>query len=268
LCEICVEQSSLLFLGHNDFHLLLPTTNPQKWDKVKADLLKLQCANSDSQLWKVLARLSGSAERGLLFFYKNYATDEEKTNFLSTIQIIAGYAASLDVLLLQNSDPIVLKQAGVANIVNVNRKLAAACLAHSFFCLHPEGLRNNSLPHANFTGIYATINHSPPREKLRCWLHYFERLGSGEYEQLNDKSISFERIVVAPKDLLTYKHLSATHHSLCPLSVGIFLEDIPATMAKVGRAIQNSEKDLRQIYQVKFGCENTLKYFFVLLFAG
>jgi hypothetical protein len=269
LCKLFAERKYALLLGFKDVHLLLPTTNPEKWHQVKADLEKLMRADSDSQLWMDLANLSESAERGLSIFYRKYATDAEKVNLLPTLRTIAHYAASLENLLPHDdSDLIVLKRVGVADIVNVNRQLAAACLAHSFFCLHPEDVRTNSLPHANFTGIYATINHSPSRQKLRCWLHYFERLSSRDYKQLNNKFISFERVVVAPEDLLTYEHLSETNHSLCHLSVGIFLEDAPATMAKVGRAMQNSKKDSRQIYRVKLGSKTRPNIFFILIFAG
>ncbi|WVZ61242.1 hypothetical protein U9M48_011149 [Paspalum notatum var. saurae] len=68
-----------------------------------------------------------------------------------------------------------------AGVVTLGRELVAALLACALFCLFPTAGRADAcLPSINFDGLFAALSHNSRQQsqeqKLRCLVHYFERV--------------------------------------------------------------------------------------------
>ena len=205
-------------------------------DEQKNILSALASVSKYDDLWSILASLYHSKNishtplAGLYEFYIANICDsaEERKIFMRNINFIANYA-------MATFNDLKMLKSGKPESVTLNRKDVVSLLAQSFLCLHDEDIRNSSLPHANFYGIYSSVNSYPvSSEKLKCFLHYISRLADGEYEQLDGKTLRFERVVLGDDELVTTEILKdLKKEPLCQFLIASVLEEADSSFAKV-----------------------------------
>ncbi|XP_010522257.1 PREDICTED: probable poly(ADP-ribose) glycohydrolase 2 isoform X2 [Tarenaya hassleriana] len=153
--------------------------------------------------------VSPSALQGYaLFFDERMSREESNSWFDNTIPAMAclllRFPSLLELHYLNSDNLIDGTQTGLrllrpqeAGIVFLSQELIGALLTCSFFCLFPVTNRgSNRLPIINFDKLFGNLINTKKDEKqehkIRCIVHYFERVSSG----LPPGFVSFERKVL------------------------------------------------------------------------
>jgi poly(ADP-ribose) glycohydrolase len=149
---------------------------------------------------------------GLYFFLEKVLSNEEREFFFDeTLPFIIELALTLDDL-VKKPIPLLMKHA--SNEIVLSRHQIASLLANMFLCTFPKRSSQygeyESYPTANFNSLYAAPCSKVKQNKLKCVLHYFERINA----ELPRGSISFRRQVL--EDFPPWESLEQT---LCPVRV-------------------------------------------------
>lgn len=123
----------------------------------------------------------------------------------------------------------------MGGVTVLSRQFIASILACSFLCLFPERARDRAskLNVVNFTNFFKHLPQSSQIAKLRCILHYFERVIDAGLEMAG--SIEFHRQVVDSRVLPTLDGLLRSNIALCPLTCltsGV-IEDVGSSAIQV-----------------------------------
>ncbi|KAM3250084.1 poly(ADP-ribose) glycohydrolase 1 [Capsicum chacoense] len=190
--------------------------------------------------------ISSAASDGFALFFDDLITRDEAAKwFEQVVPKLADLLLRLPYLLethYEKADGGIVKGVNTGlrllesqqpGIVFLSQELVGALLACSFFCLFPTSARGaKHLPMINFDHLFAYLyDHFDEKleNKLKCILHYFERIGS----MIPVGYISFERKVIAlehgtfsfpyPKE----NFWSQSSISLCPFKIfnSGFIED-------------------------------------------
>ncbi|CAK9862488.1 unnamed protein product [Sphagnum jensenii] len=176
-----------------------------------------------------------------LFFDKLLSPADVQIFFTSTLPQIARLALNLPILLQSQSlhlvadlkaavaavDPsppdttllLRLLRTQQAGMVLLRQELVASLLACSFLCLFPtEHRREEQLGRINFdklfAGVYERGGKKKNENKLRCLLHYFDRVCNS----MPQGTVSFERKVL-PKEAINDAIWGSSGAPLCPITV-------------------------------------------------
>jgi len=176
-----------------------------------------------------------------LFFDELLSPVDVQIFFTSTLPQIARLALNLPILLQSQSlhlvahlkaavaavDPsppdttllLRLLRTQQAGMVLLRQELVASLLACSFLCLFPtEHRREEQLGRINFdklfAGVYERGGKKKNENKLRCLLHYFDRVCNS----MPQGTVSFERKVL-PKEAINDAIWGSSGAPLCPITV-------------------------------------------------
>ena len=162
-------------------------------------------------------RLKDTPFLGLSVFLSEYVSKNELHDFLhSLLPTIASCASDIEE---NRPDPplhysMQQKQGGVT----LERKFAASAIACGFLCLHQRPLSKRlNLQDLNFGSFFMGLREKFQREKLRCILHYFRRLGGPDVDLSGN--LVFNRVVLRCRDQLTNRLLENSLRQLCPVEV-------------------------------------------------
>eukprot|EP00823_Brevimastigomonas_motovehiculus_P002275 TRINITY_DN1421_c4_g1_i1.p1 TRINITY_DN1421_c4_g1~~TRINITY_DN1421_c4_g1_i1.p1 ORF type:complete len:597 (+),score=153.90 TRINITY_DN1421_c4_g1_i1:633-2423(+) len=108
-----------------------------------------------------------------MFLSQSLSSSESSSFFSSTLPFLQSLVLRLPDLF--PSAQLLSLQSGKEAMVELSSHQVVCLLAASFFCLHPENKtgRYNS---ANFDGLFYCLNNSSCASKLKCVLHYFDRM--------------------------------------------------------------------------------------------
>ncbi|XP_078695182.1 uncharacterized protein LOC144924106 [Branchiostoma floridae x Branchiostoma belcheri] len=156
---------------------------------------------------------------GLAWFIQNVLGEEERRDFFGkTLPCIADRALELGELKPASGLKISQRQRGGS--VVLQRRFVASVVAHTFLCTFPKG-RNAALNVFNFTRFFNVVFVAGRREtqvaKLRCILHYFERLA--EDPEGPQGNITFTRKVLSEEHLPSWDTWLSCDKQLCPVTV-------------------------------------------------
>ncbi|XP_035693416.1 poly(ADP-ribose) glycohydrolase 1-like, partial [Branchiostoma floridae] len=159
---------------------------------------------------------------GLAWFLQNVLDEAERQDFFGkTLPSIAERALELETL--KPAEGLSVSQRQRGGTVVLQRRFVASVLAHAFLCTFPEGKCKSSAQNdINFPKFFNIFIAVPERRetqaaKLRCILHYFERLAedpSGPHG-----CISFTRKVVSDDHLPSWGTWLSCDKQLCPITV-------------------------------------------------
>ncbi len=173
-----------------------------------------------------------------LFFDELLSPADVQIFFTSTLPQIARLALNLPILLQSQSLHLVadlkaavnpsppdttlllrLLRTQQAGMVLLRQELVASLLACSFLCLFPtEHRREEQLGRINFdklfAGVYERGGKKKNENKLRCLLHYFDRVCNS----MPQGTVSFERKVL-PKEAINDAIWGSSGAPLCPITV-------------------------------------------------
>ncbi|XP_066266530.1 uncharacterized protein [Branchiostoma lanceolatum] len=158
---------------------------------------------------------------GLAWFLQNVLDERERRDFFGkTLPCIADRALELETL--KPADGLNVSQRQRGGLVVLQRRFVASVVAHAFLCTFPKGRgRSAALNQINFTNFFNVIHVGGRREtqtaKLRCILHYFERLA--EDPDGPPGCISFTRKVLSEDHLPSWDTWRSCDKQLCPITV-------------------------------------------------
>lgn len=205
-------------------------------DPLLAEILRhIDCGviQSKEQLLNYFSTLSEPLAYGMGKYLRQMKMDDEE--FVHLMRFVVYIAMEYENLRRHYGGDVtsVIKQ-GSSETRELNRQLVAAILARSFLCLHSDKGRTHLMPQINFTETFA-IMQSTEIQKIRCVMNYFDRLERGEYKQLRDKHLFFERVCLSDEELLTLEGLRGSGTPLCDFQVDTSrrIEDTDAKYAKV-----------------------------------
>ena len=154
---------------------------------------------------------------GLHEFFKEYSDEEEIDRFLKVIMPSIAILA-LDI---RKNTPVGGVKYSTRNqfkCTPFNRKFIASMLACGFLCMFPEEFKPESATGINFDWFFDVLHEvQEQHEKLRCILHYFDRM-SVMYTNLNE-SVTFTRVYIPENRLYNKDYLLGDPRGLCPLGV-------------------------------------------------
>jgi poly(ADP-ribose) glycohydrolase len=117
----------------------------------------------------------------LNYFFRKIATPQEKNNFFSfTLPRMQKLALSLPELFEECEIPLLV--AGKQQTLLLSQKQIACLLCNAFFCTFPKRQTFSqefaNYPSINFNTLFTGKCAGSRAGKLRCLIHYFERIVS------------------------------------------------------------------------------------------
>lgn len=212
------------------------------WPQIKTQLKQLKSVTTLDDAFACMVKMNAIKDKkntseltiqqtcfhGLKKFFMKHAAPEESDMFITkTLPAIATFALSLEHLKPQ--DGLSYSQALVNYSVKLDRVFIASVLANAFLCLFPNLPESMSekLQGINFGNFHTYLGAKSQQAKLRCILHYFERLipyvndvqkSDASLRKLKGK-VAYYRSVCKPNKLLALEKLKASTTLLCPVEV-------------------------------------------------
>ncbi|CAF4071077.1 unnamed protein product [Adineta steineri] len=191
--------------------------------------LKQKCDNRSATIDDLKNAIETFAGRSynidsLRFLITESFSAEQRSYFMSAVLAnICTLALNMDILC---SQPPPLLRSGSNRSLTMSQQQAASLLAASFFCLFPfrsDGKAKKEYDHFQNPNFNTLYQRGPKEkiEKLRCILHYFERITA----KMPNGVITFQRYSLhhqdSPKWALSEKGIAPMH-----LTTGKRIEDI------------------------------------------
>ena len=204
----------------------LPPELP-RWREIKRTLRQLSQTEDLDEIFRLLVQLhqfkynkdhspdlSETPFEELKVFFQTLGSQKEEETFTTiTIQTIAVIAGEIESLIPAGGIKFCPSQKLRVN--RFNRKLIASLLANAFLSLFPDS--EDCTNTINFDWFFESLLERKSQQgKLRCILHYFERL-SQEWEQLQGSMVTFCRVAIPPENLLTWQGLLQSKRRVCPM---------------------------------------------------
>ncbi|XP_064639529.1 uncharacterized protein LOC135495054 [Lineus longissimus] len=208
----------------------------QTWPKVKAALLELRGSvhiddivksldiivasliNGTPSLAKENMILRKCVFYGLKRFLEQDAEAEEKHRFYSeTFPFIIDCALKIEELRPEAGLHYSLQKEECS--IELKRDFVASILACAFLCLFPRRPKDiaSRLNDINFNNFFHYLPSPPQSAKLRCILHYFDRVSC--LGDSLDKTVKFSRQVLSSKEALHVGKILSCDRPLCPVTV-------------------------------------------------
>ncbi|XP_074657360.1 uncharacterized protein LOC141910566 [Tubulanus polymorphus] len=151
------------------------------------------------------------------FFDKEASAEERRRFFEETLPFVVD--AAVDIENRKPPNGLQYSLQSEPGDVELSRSFILSVIACAFLCLFPRRPKEieASLNDINFNNFFHYLPSTPQSGKLRCILHYFERVSKMETE-LSGK-VTFSRQVLPDSEKLTLKLLSDSVRPLCPLYV-------------------------------------------------
>ncbi|XP_060606264.1 uncharacterized protein LOC132758593 [Ruditapes philippinarum] len=152
---------------------------------------------------------------GLVKYFRKHATAEEQNQFVKiTFPSIIDLALDIEALLPTDGIDISEQQKG--GTCEISRKLCCSIVACGFLCLFPVGW-GTKLNKINFNKFFSNLPIPSQNAKLRCILHFFERV-TAERNTLNG-ALLFTRQVIKREELPTLDTWLNCTSDLCHVDV-------------------------------------------------
>ncbi|KAH9513042.1 hypothetical protein Btru_035686, partial [Bulinus truncatus] len=113
---------------------------------------------------------------GLYRFFDNMPVNERDTFFQVTLSEMRRLALRLEEICTQ---PLPILKQERSMKITISQQQAACLLANAFFCTFPSRnpkSKGGKLPDINFSNLYSSESSDRKAEKLKCLIHYFERV--------------------------------------------------------------------------------------------
>ncbi|KAH9513046.1 hypothetical protein Btru_035690 [Bulinus truncatus] len=113
---------------------------------------------------------------GLYRFFDNMPDNERNTFFQVTLSEMRRLALRLEEICTQ---PLPILKQERSMKITISQQQAACLLANAFFCTFPSRnhkSKGGKLPDINFSNLYSSESSDRKAEKLKCLIHYFERV--------------------------------------------------------------------------------------------
>uniref|UniRef100_A0A914V8Z0 poly(ADP-ribose) glycohydrolase n=1 Tax=Plectus sambesii TaxID=2011161 RepID=A0A914V8Z0_9BILA len=151
-----------------------------RWPMIQAALVGADSWQSSQDIEKAIISFNLRYKKSWSFdllhrFFNNHLEKSLAERYMKTVvPAIARLALRLPELITQ---PLPLLRQGKSASITMSQEQAACLLANAFFCTFPS--RNSSasiLPSINFNTLYHGRRSNRSLQKLRCILHYFDRV--------------------------------------------------------------------------------------------
>lgn len=225
-------------------HVELPHDKKERWLKLKDLYSELEGVQTANDLAVTLQRIFEEANndtqklarerskdavdsfgpnwhfKGLEVFLEEIATREEsETFFKTTLPFIVTLASSIEEF--APSEGILLCSQLQESGVVLDRRFIACVLASAFLCALPPPPDGTQVRSINFVHLYACFHREDVQQtqaaKLRCLIHYFERL-CNEWPDIGGR-VFYCRQVIPSKSLPTLDDWMSCDLPLCPVIV-------------------------------------------------
>lgn len=215
--------------------VLLPC-DLETWPLVQGALSRLRKVSSVSDITPILdhvhALIHGNSNKravggrsgvsvfaGLVHFLVDIATEQEREEFLRrTLPAIVDLALALGDLKPAEGFYYCIQQRG--SETRLSRRFVASLVAHLLLCTLPHA-GNLSLNQTDFATFFAVLGSSKGEDsqtaKLRCILHYFNRLAADAASSGPSGRITFTRKMLAHDEMPVLETWQDSRIQLCPL---------------------------------------------------
>ncbi|KAK7480564.1 hypothetical protein BaRGS_00028140, partial [Batillaria attramentaria] len=170
---------------------------------------------------------------GMLKFLKKVEREESERFLFTTLPNIIELALRVEEHVAAGGLRYSHQQRGSTTVLS--RQFIASILACSFLCLFPERVRDRTskLNVVNFTNFFKHLPQSSQMAKLRCIVHYFERVIDNGLDVPGN--IKFHRQVADRSALPTMEDVVECDIALCPFTFhpeGV-IEDVGSSAVQV-----------------------------------
>lgn len=229
-------------------HVDLPFSDQGRWSELKNLYAKLQGVKDTEDLVEILQRIfevsgndikqlrvpndrSGAKEtsdslklswhfQGLLLFFDKIATEQESATFFETIlPFIVSLASSIEEF--APSEGILLCSQQRESGIVLDRRFIACLLASAFLCAFPSPADDIQVRSINFVHLFTCFHREDIQDaqaaKLRCLIHYFERLSS-VWPDVTGR-VFYSRQVIPSNSLPSLDDWMSCDLPLCPVIV-------------------------------------------------
>jgi poly(ADP-ribose) glycohydrolase len=191
-------------------------TNANKWDEITQSFNQLLVnIVKDSKWWHIENTIKQYSHKkrfnfnALSYFFNKELQSEYSNNILTQLlPKIVKLALNLPNLIKK---PIPILKRGTMRSVTLSQEQAASLLANAFFCTFPE--MNDAeeedediMPFINFNHLFSQskrTGHSSRIEKIKCCLHYFERVT----KKMPTGVITYQRQIININNDLLFKDM-------------------------------------------------------------
>ncbi|XP_053404652.1 uncharacterized protein LOC123553897 [Mercenaria mercenaria] len=155
---------------------------------------------------------------GLVKYFRKHATVEERRQFVK-ITFPSIIDLGLDIEALHPTDGIDINEQQKGETREIDRNLCCSIVACGFLCLFPAENRGwgTKLNQINFNKFFANLPIPSQNAKLRCILHFFERV-TAERNRLHG-ALLFTRQVIKKEELPTLDTWLNCNSDLCHVDV-------------------------------------------------
>lgn len=227
----------------------LPNYNEERWKKLKELFAELDGIRTANPLVEVLRRMfaesgnyvdqfkqesstpddllnldsavgSSWAFKGLEIFLEELATEEERANFFDAIlPFIVFLASSIEMFSPKEGFLLFVQQC--ESVMAVDKRFIACVLASAFLCCLPPPPPDALVRSLNFNNFFACFHREEIQKtqaaKLRCIIHYFERL-SIDWPGIQGR-VFYSRQVLPQNSLPDLEDWMSCDLPLCPVVI-------------------------------------------------
>ncbi|ORX46422.1 hypothetical protein BCR36DRAFT_331854 [Piromyces finnis] len=190
--------------------------NPEKlnvnnYNKIKKALTSLPINNSNTFQYALLQyhpELSNTDSSLLnnLRRYESKYPEEASSFFKNTLPYIIEQALNLPKYLTKPI-PLLGKYMNIA--ITINKLQAISLLANQFLCIFTnENHKIYQTPECSFLGMLSSPNFpiDSSVEKIRCVIHYFEKMKSRSIDSLKSELLTYQRVSLKDSDIPDWIH--------------------------------------------------------------
>jgi len=203
--------------------------NEKNYNNIKSALTSYPITNSNTfqyallQYHTELSNTDRSLLNNLKLYEKKYP-EEANAFFKNTLPYIIEQALNLPQYLTK---PIPLLGRYMNMSITINRLQAVSLLANQFLCIFTnENSKIYHTPECSFLGVlsYANSPIDSSVEKIRCVIHYFDKMKKRNIDTLKSELITYQRVSLKDNDIPDWMN---SKMNLCDVIIdkGMYIED-------------------------------------------
>ncbi|XP_024004108.1 poly(ADP-ribose) glycohydrolase 1 [Eutrema salsugineum] len=234
-----IQGSSLSWPSSHLVEVLEALTEGPSHSRVDSGKTLSDSISDMRQALSLTSHFSDSALQGYTLFFDERMSKEESSRWFNESLpamacLLLRFPSILELHYLSSENLINGTKTGLrvlgpkkAGIVFLSQELIGALLSCSFFCLFPVDNRgSNLLPNINFDKLFGSLINTARNEhqenKIKCILHYFQRLSSSippGFVSFERKILSLEQDTSGLEASPDADFWSASTVNLCPVEV-------------------------------------------------